>query len=93
MKKITVREATEEQIANHIRRYPEYWGIHNFYFTECACTKNDQLEELEVELDGCLYLSPFSFAGGERPDAKLTLRLREVDWDSNIEFDEDDMDF
>jgi len=90
MKKVTLRNATNEQIAKNIERFPEKWGIEfPAYEKECTVEKDLYNNSIEVELEGTMEIysrysfdwqSPFTEGG-----ATLSITLDHIQWDEEIE--------
>lgn len=87
MKKITLKNATEEQIAKNIEMFPEMWGI-TFPAYEKECTVEKDGDDLKVEIEGAMLLSRNTYVNDD-PDATLTLRFGNINWDEEIEIPED----
>lgn len=90
MKKVTLREATKEQIAKHIEMHPEEWGItfDGFHLEYTKIEKDD--EKIDIELWGGVNLKNNRFSNAIAPayDVIYKVRHTSVNWGEKIEVDE-----
>lgn len=85
MKKI-LKNATEEQIAEHIRMNPEMWGItFPSYENDVTVEKDVVYDNLRVELSGVMLLKQNGFVKDTDACATLTISLDNINWGVEIE--------